>query len=679
MPNKPVSKQRVAALVGPYLSGKTTLLESLLFAAEIIQRKGSIKEGSTVGDSSPESRARQMSTEMNVASGSYLNDPWTFIDCPGSVELMQEAIAALMVCDVAIVVCEPVPERALTIAPLLKFLDDHKIPHLIFINKMDSAPQGTRVRDVLEALQGVSERPLLLREIPIREGENIVGFVDLASERAWKYRPGERSVLVKMPESVLATETEARREMLERLADFDDHLLEELLEDVAPPSEEVYQNLARDVQEDLVVPVFFGSAAQDHGITRLLKALRHDTPEPEATRARLGIPGDNGVAAQIFKTHYAAHTGKQSFARIWSGEATDGMTLAGQRVNGLFHLMGGQHSKQAKAGVGEVVALGRLEKSITGQVITANGEVKANWPAALPPLFSLAVRSEKKADDVKLSGALQKLVEEDPSISIEHNVETNELVLWGQGEIHLHIAMERLKSKFGLDIITHKPLVPYKETIRKGTSQHARHKRQSGGHGQFADIHVEIKPLPRGAGFVFDDRIVGGVVPKQYIPAVEEGAREFTARGPLGFPVVDVSVTLTDGTFHAVDSSDMAFKMAARLAMSEGLPKCEPVLLEPILHVEMAVPSEHTSKAQRLLSSRRGQILGFDAKPDWKSWDIVAANLPQAEMQDMIVELRSLTMGVGTFGWKFDHLQELSGKPAEKVVEERKKMLEEHR
>ncbi len=679
MPNKPISKPRVAALVGPYLSGKTTLLESLLFAADIIHRKGSIKDGSTVGDSSPEARSRQMSTEMNIASGNYLNDPWTFIDCPGSVELMQEAAAALMVCDIAIVVCEPTPERAMIIGPLLKFLDDHNIPHLIFINKMDSAPQGTRIRDVLEALQGVSERPLLLREIPIREGEEIVGFVDLASERAWRYRPGERSELIKMPESVLSTEVEARREMLERLADFDDHLLEELLEDIAPPSEEVYQNLARDVQDDLVVPVFFGSATQDHGVTRLFKALRHDTPEPEATRARLGIPGDNGAAAQIFKTHYAAHTGKQSFARVWSGEVSDGMTLAGQRVSGLFRLTGSSNSKIAKAGLGDIVALGRLEKSITGQIVSASGEVEVSWPANQQPLFALSISSEKKADDVKLSSALQKLIEEDNSLLIEHNSETNELVLWGQGEIHLQIAADRLKSKFGLDIITHKPLVPYKETIRKGTTQHARHKRQSGGHGQFADIHVEINPLPRGAGFVFTDRIVGGVVPKQYIPAVEEGAREFTVRGPLGFPVVDLAVTLTDGTFHAVDSSDMAFKMAARLAMSEGLPQCEPVLLEPILHVELAVPTEHTSKAQRLLSSRRGQILGFDAKPGWNGWDIVAANLPQAEMQDMIVELRSLTMGVGTFGWKFDHLQELSGKPAEKVVEERKKMLEEQR
>jgi elongation factor G len=355
------------------------------------------------------------------------------------------------------------------------------------------------------------------------------------------------------------------------------------------------------------------------------------------------------------------------------------MTLAGQRVSGLFRLTGSSNSKIAKAGLGDIVALGRLEKSITGQIVSASGEVEVSWPANQQPLFALSISSEKKADDVKLSSALQKLIEEDNSLLIEHNSETNELVLWGQGEIHLQIAADRLKSKFGLDIITHKPLVPYKETIRKGTTQHARHKRQSGGHGQFADIHVEINPLPRGAGFVFTDRIVGGVVPKQYIPAVEEGAREFTVRGPLGFPVVDLAVTLTDGTFHAVDSSDMAFKMAARLAMSEGLPQCEPVLLEPILHVELAVPTEHTSKAQRLLSSRRGQILGFDAKPGWNGWDIVAANLPQAEMQDMIVELRSLTMGVGTFGWKFDHLQELSGKPAEKVVEERKKMLEEQR
>jgi len=248
-------------------------------------------------------------------------------------------------------------------------------------------------------------------------------------------------------------------------------------------------------------------------------------------------------------------------------------------------------------------------------------------------------------------------------------------VLWGQGEIHLLVALERLKSRFGLGVVTHKPTVPYKETIKKPVSVHGRHKKQSGGHGQFGDVHVDIRPEPRGAGFVFEDKIVGGSVPRQYIPAVEDGVVDFLKQGALGFPVVDIAVTLTDGSYHAVDSSDMAFKTAARIAMAEGMPQCDPVLLEPILAVEISVPSDFTSKAQRIITGRRGQILGFDAKENWAGWDQVSAYLPQAEMGDLIVELRSLTMGVGTFGWRFDHLQELSGRAATQVVDARKESL----
>ncbi|MEQ8805998.1 MAG: elongation factor G, partial [Rhodospirillales bacterium] len=268
-------------------------------------------------------------------------------------------------------------------------------------------------------------------------------------------------------------------------------------------------------------------------------------------------------------------------------------------------------------------------------------------------------------------GALAKIIEEDPSISHEHNPDTGEMLLWGQGEMHLMITLDRMKGKFHIDVDSERPQVPYKETIRKPTSQHARHKKQSGGHGEFGDVHLDIKPLARGGGFTFGDTISGGVVPKQYIPAVEAGVREYLARGPLGFPVVDLSVTLTDGQYHNVDSSDMAFRKAAQQAMREGMPNCQPVLLEPICKVVISMPSEFTSRMQRLVSGRRGQIMGFDAKPGWAGWDAVQVQLPQSEMHDLVIELRSMTMGVGTFEWEFDHLQELMGKEADQVVAQR--------
>ncbi|NQU58003.1 MAG: elongation factor G [Rhodospirillales bacterium] len=663
---KTPSGPRVAAIVGPYLSGKTGLLESILLICKTINRKGSAKEGYTVGDGSLESKSREMGTELSIANAEYIGEKWSFIDCPGSVELIGETYNALMVVDCAVVVCEPELDKALTISPLLKFLDDHQIPHIIFINKMDSASVG--VKATLEALQAVSERPLVLREIPMRDGEEVSGHVDLVSERAFQWQEGRPSDLMKIPESIEIREHDARFEMLETLADFDDKLLEELLEDIAPSKDEIYQNLTRDFQQDRIVPVFFGSAENDNGVIRLLKALRHEAPEAEQTALRLGV--DKGAAcAQVFKTLYAGHAGKLSYARVFSGSIKDGSDLGGERVSGVYGLLGQKQIKQSVAMAGEVVALGRLENAKTGKSLSEKGSKMATfWPAPLSPLFSMAVHAENRSDEVKLSEVLVKLVEEDPSLAVELSQDSGELLLWGQGEMHLLIAIDRMSNRFNMTVTVALPEVPYKETIKKPMNQHARHKKQSGGHGQFGDVHLEIKPLARGSGFSFNDTITGGVVPKQYIPAVEHGINDYMKKGPLGFPVVDIAVTLTDGQFHAVDSSEMAFRAAAQLGMRTAMPSCQPVLLEPICKVDITIPNEFTSKIQRLVSGRRGQILGFDAKQGWKGWDEVSVQLPQSEMHDLIIDLRSMTLGVGTFNWRFDHLQEFIGKQADMVV-----------
>jgi len=677
MAERAAAAPRCAALVGPYLSGKTTLLESLLFAAGAIGRKGSVKEGNSVGDAAPEARARKMSVEVSAASCEFLGEQWTFLDCPGSVELGQETQHALMVADAAVVVCEAEVSKALTISPLLKFLDDRKIPHMLFINKMDISAH--RVREVLEALQAISSRPLVLRQVPIRAtdksgADHVTGYVDLVSERAYQYKPGQGSDLIKVPEELVEREQEARRTMLESLADFDDKLLEQLLEDAVPEKHAIYAQLSKDLAGDLIVPVFLGAAERDHGVRRLLKALRHEVPGPAETAKRFGVKMDaNDTVAQVFKTYHQAHTGKLSLARIWSGKAQDGMSLNGHRVGGVSRMKGHELQKLAAAGPGDVVALGRLDQVATGTLLSASGKARMGtpWPDRLAPLFSLAIETENRQDEVKLTAALARIVEEDPSLSLEQNPDTHELVLWGQGEIHLQIAIDRLRLKYNLPVKSHRPQVNYKETIRRGITHHARYKRQTGGHGQFADIHVKIQPRPRGTGFEFVDEVVGGSVPRNYIPSVEDGVREYMPRGPLGFPLVDFAVTLFDGQYHAVDSSDMAFKTVARQAMAEAMPKCDPVLLEPIFNVTIAVPNDFTSRVHGLISGRRGQILGFDAKEGWAGWDEVHALMPQSELHDLIIELRSLTLGVGSFAWKFDHLQELTGRLADKIVEHR--------
>ncbi|MDA0703605.1 MAG: elongation factor G [Proteobacteria bacterium] len=667
---KSPSGPRCAALVGSYLSGKTSLMEAMLAAADAVPRKGTIKDGNTVGDSAQEARGRSMSTEVNIAAITYLDEEWALLDCPGSIELMQETLNALMVSDVAVIVVEPLVERAIAVAPLFKFLDDQAIPHMVFINKMDNAQAD--LRSVMEALQSVSDRPLVLRQVPIVEGDETTGYVDLVSERAYEYRPGEASKLVAIPEGEQDDEQIARQEMLESLADFDDTLLEALLEDTLPPTDEIYQHLTENLRADRIVPVFLGAAERDHGVRRLLKALRHETAESSVRAEALGIdPAGSETAATVFKTYHILHTGKLSVARIWRGTVADGETMNDERISGLHRLMGHQQSKAGKAGAGSVVALGRMDTVKTGDILTPSGKAPDGalpWPGPLHPVYAVAIHAGSRDDEVKMTGALARLMEEDPSLSLDHSPETREMVLWGQGEVQLLIAAEKLKNRFNLTVTTSRPRVPYKETIKKAVSQHARHKKQSGGHGQFGDVHVDIKPLPRGSGFSFDQSISGGSVPRQYIPSVESGVRDYLERGPLGFEVVDVSVTLTDGQYHAVDSSDMAFKNAGRMAMREGLPKCGPVLLEPILEVKVRTPGHYTANIQRLFSGRRGQILGFEPKEGWKGWDEVAAYLPQSEMFDMIVELRSLTQGVGSFDWRFDHLQELQGRLADEIV-----------
>lgn len=671
-----VRTPRCAVLVGPYLSGKTTLLDALLHASESVPKKGSVKDGTSIGDSAPDARARHMSIDATIATAAYLGDPWTFIDTPGSIELTQEARNALMVADVAILVVEPLPERMQTAAPILRFIDEHAIPHMVFINKMDGMGQGGAPhapKELMAALQDISDRPLVLRQVPIGDGEAVTGYIDLVSERAYRYKPGQASDLVQIPDALLPDEKAARSELLEALADYDDKLLEKLLEDVVPSPKEIYDELAKDLREDRVVPVFLGAAEKDHGVRRLLKALRHETPAHDVAASRRGLDGEGEAVAEVFKTVYAAGAGKLSHVRVWRGTVKDGQVLNGQRVSGIQKALGAQLTKVAEARAGEVVAFGRMDAIRTGEALTPSGRRPAGlkpFPQPMAPVFSLAIHADNRNDEVKLSGAVQRMLEEDPSLTLDHDADLGQLVLGGQGDIHLQIALDRLRQRNNLKIGTSRPRIPYRETIRRSAEQHGRHKRQTGGHGQFGDCRITIQPLPRGAGFVFVDEIVGGAIPRQWIPSVEEGVRDYLARGPLGFQVVDLSVTLTDGQYHQVDSSDMAFKTAGRIAISEGLPKCEPVLLEPIGTATISVPSEHTAKVQRVVTGRRGQILGYDAKPGWKGWDEVTAHMPQSEIHDLIIELRSLSLGVATYVWTFDHLAELSGRLADKAIEE---------
>jgi elongation factor G len=633
------------ALVGPYSSGKSTLFEALMEAAGTPVKRPA------------DPRNRPATTEIRLGHCSYLGDPWTVLDCPGSVEFSYETSCALAMADLAVVVCEPAPARALTVAPMLKQLADEGVPHILFINKIDTL-EGS-VGDTLAALQAYAKSPLVLRQVPIMHGEAVSGYVDVVSERAYRYRKGQASELIQIPSEMQDDEQDALNKLVEVLADHDDALLEKVLEDVKPTTAEIYNDLRKDLATGAVIEVLLGSAENAGGVRRLWKALRHDTPTPAETAARRDIETDGPPLAQVFKTVHAGHTGKLSYARIWRGQIKDGATLGGTRLGGVYRMPGGELAKIAEAAEGDVVALGRLEGVPTGATVSpGTTPEQLAFPAAPDAVYSLAISTSDHKDDAKLSGALQKQREADPTLTLEQQQDTSETVLFGQGEMHLNATVERLQRDYGLKVNTHKPQVAYKETIRRPVHQHGRLKKQSGGHGQFADVKIDIAPRERGEGFAFVDKIVGGAVPRNFIPAVAEAAEESAKKGPFGFPVVDISVTLVDGGFHSVDSSDMAFKTATSLAMKEGLTKAEPILLEPVDHVTISVPNEFTPRAQRLLTGRRGQILGFSEKEGWPGWDDVVALVPEAELHDLIIELRSQTLGLGTYRRKFDHLAE---------------------
>ncbi|MFI5411634.1 elongation factor G [Kaistia sp. UC242_56] len=667
---------KAIALIGPFGSGKTTLMEAILARTGAIHRQGLVGDGTAVGDAGSEARAHAMSVELNVAETSFMGERISLLDCPGSVEFAHEAEAVLAAVDCAIVVAEPDEKKVGALQLILRRLEALGIPRILFLNKIDKSEKG--VRETLDLLQPASGVPLLLRHIPIRQHDVVTGFVDLALERAFIYREYAPSELIDMTDEVRVNEARERYAMLEKLADYDDSLMEELLEDVEPSREHVLTDLVADMRAGLVCPVLIGSALHGHGVGRLLKAIRHEAPDVAATAKRLGLDDGPETVVQVLKTVHTGHAGKLSIARVMRGTIQDGAELVGPdgpvgRVSGLLRVIGQQVAKRDPAGAGEVVGLGKLDGAATGMTLATGKQPPVQLaPLATPePVIALAVSPAERKDETKLSAALQRLSEESPALVVTQDEETSEIRLAGQGEMHLRVALERLAARYGLKVETRPPTIPYRETIRTQATVRGRHKKQSGGHGQFGDCVLEIRPQRRGNGFLFEDAITGGVVPRNYIPAIEAGVQDVLKRGPLGFPVVDVAVKLTDGSYHSVDSSDQAFRTAAQIGMREALEACSPVLLEPVLHVSVTVPSEASSRVNMMVTQRRGQLLGFDAKAGWPGWDVVEAEIPESEMRGLIVELRSATAGVGTYSSRFDHLAELTGRLADQVADKK--------
>ena len=665
---------RAVALVGPAGTGKTSLAEALLYASGAITRQGTIEAGNTVGDASPEARGRGGSTEINLMHFDYMDDRFALIDTPGGAGFAVDGLAALPSADMALVVIDPAPERAALAEPILRRLDELGVPHAIFINKIETARAGA-VRELIAELQPMSSEPLLLRQIPIREGDKVTGYVDVALERAYRYRPGQESEEVAIPADLAAREKEERAHLLETLADFDDALMESLLMDEVPDQSVVMADIAADTAGNKVVEVVMGSAHSDGGVHRLLKLLRHEVPEPAHAAERVGLA--EGGALHVFKVANGGAMGRLVLGRVFGAPLGEGaeLSVAGEaaRTGSVFFVQGDKTAKQAGAVPGDIVAVAKIEGAGPGMLLGGKG-ASCMGDGALVQVVrnaALAIRTRDRKDDVKLSTALHRLCEEDAGLEWTQDEATHETLLRGINDEHLAVVLGRLERRYGVSVESHPPRTAYRESIRKPASQRGRHKKQSGGHGQYGDCVIEIAPLGHGEGFRFDDRITGGAIPKQYIPAVEHGVRDAMERGPLGFPVVDVAVTLTDGSFHAVDSSELAFRTAGRMAMTEALAQAAPYLLEPVVKVTVDTPGGTGSKAGSVLSSRRGQILGLSPHPDWARWERVEAMLPESALHGLDAELRSLSHGLASYVAEFDHLAELSGKHADEVVKAR--------
>ena len=664
-----IARLRNIAFVGPHHAGKTTLVEAILAHTGAIGRRGAIGDGTTVTDHEPEDAAHLQSTTVGFAHATDDGIDITIVDTPGFVDFFEEAKQALAGVDAAIVVIEADPGRIVQTQAAIDYIESVRMPHIFVINKLDRP--GADFAQTLAALQSAYGRHVVAEQLPLGSAEHFRGYVDLAEMKAYTLEGAEQPI----PSDAQDQAALMHVELLEAIADFDDHLMEELLEGVEPPLEEIERDLCTECSHDQVVPVLVAAGASGAGVAALVRAIEKWLPPPakalqvDAEGRPIEPDAAGPVIARIIKTSIHPQNGKLSIARILSGTLKSDATLTNitkhdekVRLGGLYRLQGKKQEPLTEAGPGMIVALGRLDAVSTGDTLTSNGHkvLLPRVPVA-EPVFAVAIKPKERIDEAKISQMLARIVDEDPALRLDRADVTHELLLLGRGEQHVSIAVERLARKYKVEVETAAPAIPYLETITGGTEIHSRYKHQTGGHGQFGDVWLRFEPRERGAGITFEEKIVGGVVPRQFFPAVEKGVREALVHGPNGYPVTDLHVTLFDGQYHDVDSSEQSFKTAAGMGVREALPKCNPVVLEPVAHVKVIVPTSYTSTVIQQLTGKRGQILGMNPEDDRAGIDVVEAYVPAVELSRYITELRTATQGLGTYSWSHERYDPVPG------------------
>lgn len=675
------------ALIGHGGCGKTSLAEALLFAAGATSRLGKVDDGSSVLDYEPEEIKRKITISSAFHHYTWKKYTTYLADTPGDDNFLSDTRAALHVADAAVVVVDAVDGVKVGTEKVWQTANHYGLPRLIFINKMDR--ERADFAQALKSVKDVLEAQAVPVQIPIGQEAAFRGVVDLVSLRAYiapvgggKLEPGP------IPEAMNDTVAEFRNDLLNFAAESDDELIEKFLEtgDLSP--EEIYRGLRLGTIKGSIVPVLCGAAATNVGPTLLLDAVNHYLPAPEDRGlVKAQSPGggevdleadpDGILAAQVFKTVADPYAGRLSIFRVYSGAMNSDSTVFNvnksvpERYGQLFLLEGKSQKAVSAAGPGAFAAVAKLKETVTGDTLA--NEAK---PVLLPPLtpsktmVTFAVEPKSRGDEDKVFSSIGKLQEEDPSLRLTRNAETKEILLSGVGAVHIEATAEKLKRKFGVGVNLKPPKIPYRETIKGTTRVQGKYKRQSGGRGQYGDTWLEMEPLPRGAGFEFVDKIVGGVIPKQYIPSVEKGIVEAMTEGILaGYPVVDFRVILYDGSFHEVDSSDMAFKIAGSMGFKKGMQQCHPVLLEPIMKMTITVPEENMGDIIGDLNGRRGRVLGVEAQGKNQ---VITAQAPMSEVLLYAPDLISKTGGRGTFDMEFAHYEEMPPHLAEKIIAEAK-------
>jgi elongation factor G len=656
-----ISRRRNLAVVGLHHAGKTTLTEAILYHCGAIPRRGSVADGTTTTDFEPECIGHAQSTCVGFAHTDCGDVDLLLIDAPGFVDFLEESKIVLLAADAAIVVIDADPTRIPQTRALVDYLEARRMPHLFFVNKMDRP--GAAAQLTLEALVAAYGIHVVAEQLPLGEGDAFSGVVDLVAGTS----QGDGGA--------------ARGRLLEALGDFDDHLLEELLDGVEPPLDEIRKDLHDEYARDQIVPVLFGSAARGIGIAELIATIVDQFPSPldvarsdadgRPIEAKTGGP----VVAQVCKTVIHPQSGKLSVVRVFSGTITSDTVLtdtsrrgAQARPGGIFRLQGKKQEPVTSAGPGEIVALSRLEGVQTLDTLTSGGSHTVMPAQDLPePVFAVAIAPKERLDEAKLSQMLARLIDEDPALHLMRAEFTNELELCGSGEVHVAIAAERLERKYHVTVETRDPQIAYRETITSSTEAHARYKHQTGGHGQFAEVRLRIEPRERNHGVTFGEQVVGGAVPRQFFPAVEKGVREALLRGTSGYPVVDLHVTLYDGSFHTVDSSEAAFKTAASMAIRDALPRCSVTIIEPISSIDVLVPETFASITISQLTAKRGVVQSFGPSDHDPSLYRVVALVPQAELARYITELRTATQGLGSFRSRHERFDPVPSKIGESL------------